>query len=225
MNQYAYLIGNLFFMLVWLILFLHRKDLRKEMLTMSSLITPLGITDMLFYKDYWRPEFTIDLGFNFGFESLLFCFFIGGITAVIYEEMFGKKYSHRHDTKRPKHLFAITGTAIFMLYFGVTLLSINSIYVSSFIMLLAGLAIIFIRHDLAKEALMSGVLVGLLMFIFYFFYFLIIFPDIIQKWWLLNNLSGILLYGVPVEELLWGFCWGFVAGPIYEFILGLKTKK
>ncbi|MBI3631970.1 MAG: hypothetical protein HY225_00785 [Candidatus Vogelbacteria bacterium] len=225
MTQYAYLIGDLFFALVWLILFSHRKDLRKEMLTMSLIISPLGISEIIYYKDYWRPEFIINTGFNFGIEDLLFCFAIGGITAVIYEEVFDKTYSQRRDSRRPKHLLAIAASIILFIFIGNSLLGVNSIYVTSAVMLLAGLAIIFIRHDLIKEAMMSGLLIGLAMFLFYTLYFLLLFPGIIQKWWLLKNLSGILLFGVPIEEILWGFCWGFIAGPIYEFILGIKLKN
>ncbi len=38
--------------------------------------------------------------------------------------------------------------------------------------------------------------------------------------WLLPNLSGVLVAGIPVEELLWAFGVGMVAGPFYEFFTG-----
>jgi hypothetical protein len=75
-----------------------------------------------------------------------------------------------------------------------------------------------------KDALFSGLFVGGLMFIFYLV-FGTLFDGIIQKWWLLKNISGILIFGAPLEELMWGFGWGFVAGPAYEFINGLRFKK
>lgn len=55
--QYAYLIGNLFFLTVWVILFLYRRDLRRKMLIMSLVIAPMGPISQLFYlRDYWQPQ-------------------------------------------------------------------------------------------------------------------------------------------------------------------------
>ncbi len=42
--QHAYLIGNILFAVVWILLFIFRRDLRKKMLIMSLLVAPLGFT-------------------------------------------------------------------------------------------------------------------------------------------------------------------------------------
>jgi membrane protease YdiL (CAAX protease family) len=63
------------------------------------------------------------------------------------------------------------------------------------------------------------------MLIFYLLFCNVIFRGIIQNWWNIKNLSGILIFGIPIEELMWVFSWGFVAGPTYEFITGLRFKK
>lgn len=91
----AYLTGDIIFFIIWGVLFFLRKDLRKKMLTMSLLIAPLGPLSEFFYlRDYWRPQLLF--GFRIGVEDLLFAFTIGGISGVIYEELFGKKYIKRH---------------------------------------------------------------------------------------------------------------------------------
>jgi len=46
--NYSYLIFALFFLPVWLILYFHRKDLRKEMLFMSIAIGIFG-----FFPEYY----------------------------------------------------------------------------------------------------------------------------------------------------------------------------
>ena len=51
-----------------------------------------------------------------------------------------------------------------------------------------------------------------------------IFPNIIEDWWKLENISGIIIFGAPIEELIWGFTWGFFIGPVYEFWRGIKLK-
>lgn len=89
--QYAFIIGNLLFLLVWIILFTIRPYLRKEMLIMSLIVAPMGpISEIFYLRDYWRPE-TFN-GLLIGVEDLLFGFTIGGITAVIYEAFFSRKY-------------------------------------------------------------------------------------------------------------------------------------
>ncbi len=224
--QYAYLSINIFFLLVWTILFVVRNDLRRKILTMSILVAPLGITQLFFFRDYWRPSYSLGTVFDVvGLEEIIFCFLIGGIAAVIYEEIFGLRYAKRHVKN---HLYFMLGCSIFGILgmvIGNIILGFNSMYVSITLLLLIGVAVLVFRHDLLKDALFSGLLVGLIMFVFYIFFFNVIFDGIIQKWWLLKNLSGILVFGVPLEELMWGFSWGFVAGPAYEFISGLKLKK
>jgi hypothetical protein len=89
MHPYAYLVGNLIFALAWLILFLARKDLRREMLTLSfigSIFFPLAL---IYLPDYWYPD---HIGGNYliGIEDFLFAFLIAGIGAVLYEVIFGK---------------------------------------------------------------------------------------------------------------------------------------
>lgn len=97
--QYAYLIGNLSILLpVWSLLFYFRKDLQREMLGVSLFAGLAGpLSEFWYLQDYWRPEtFT---GTLIGVEDFLFGFFIGGIGAVIYEEIFGKRFAGRGDRR------------------------------------------------------------------------------------------------------------------------------
>ena len=121
-------------------------------------------------------------------------------------------------------MFAVAVFGIAWMLIGNILLGFNSIYVSILGFLIIGASVIFFRHDLLKDALFSGLLVGGIMFLFYLI-FGVVFDGLVQKWWLLKNISGILVFGAPLEELMWGFGWGFVAGPAYEFINGLRFKK
>ena len=221
--HYAYLLGNLLILLpVWVFIFRWRKDLRKEILIVSLVAGIIGpISELYYLKDYWRPE--IFTGWPVGIEDFLFGFFIGGISSVIYEEIFGKKHSKRTNRDHHWSWFIIPISALFILVLNALffIFNINSIYVSLVAFFLITLVILCFRRDLWIDSIMSGVLMGLVMF-FSYLVFLTIFPEAIHRWWLLNNISGILINGIPAEELLWAFGLGMVCGPIYEFFTGLR---
>jgi hypothetical protein len=174
-------------------------------------------------QDYWRPE-TFN-GWAIGIEDFLFGFFIAGIGSVIYEEIFGKHYAKRKNRQHHWSWFLVPVVALFLFSFNLFFfLGINSIYASVITFLVIAGVIIYFRRDLLMDSLVSGVLVGAFMFVAYLLY-LSVFPEVIHRWWLIDNISGILVLGIPVEELLWAFGWGMVAGPMYEFFTGLKFKK
>jgi hypothetical protein len=215
-----YLIGTGIFFIFWLLFYIHKKNLRKEMLIMSFLVAPLGpLSELFYFRDYWNPDYIFPI-FGVGIEDLLFAFFIGGIGAVAYEELFIKKI---RKTKRDQSkLLAIIGILSLFIFITLTLFfKMNSIYSSSIVFVLGGLIIVYKRKDLLKNAIGNGILVAMIMLLFYVI-FTSIFPTVIEDWWQLHNLSGFFLGGAPIEEIIWGFCWGFLIGPLYEFWRGYK---
>jgi hypothetical protein len=223
--QYAYLFGNLFIAFpFWLLFFLYRRDLQKEMLLVSLIGGIAGpISQFWYLQDYWKPEtFT---GTVVGVEDFLFGFFIAGISAVIYEELFGKHFARRVNRRHHWSMFLIPILGVFTFSFNIPfLLGVNSIYASAIAFLvIAGIFLVY-RRDLIADMVMSGLLVGGIMFVAYLIY-LSMYPEAIHRWWALENISGILISGIPIEELLWAFGWGTVGGPVYEFFMGLRFKK
>lgn len=61
--NYAYITADILLVLVWLLFYLARKDLRREMLMISLFAMPLGLTQYFFMQDYWRPAYVIGFGF------------------------------------------------------------------------------------------------------------------------------------------------------------------
>lgn len=215
---------------VWLFLFFYRRDCRREMLWASVCIGALTVLFAPpFLKDYWRPEYlhmTWAPGWPLGgVEDFLYGFFVGGITNVIYEAAFGKHLARRRDRRHDWMLFLVPFFIIFLSIFTTPYyLPINSLYATVIgALLLSGLMIYF-RPDLLIDAVISGILFGALTMLG-FIIFLFFFPGIIGQWWQLQNLSGILIQGIPFEELLFAFAFGAVAGPFYEFFMGLHFKK
>lgn len=224
--QYSYLIGNILLPLpLWLFLFLLRPDLRKQMVIFGLLIgftSPLS--EIWHHADYWQPGYFN--GWRFGIEDFIFGFTMAGIANVIYEELFGKHYSKRHDRRHHWSWFIFPTVVLVILLMNLLIFSfgINSMHATFIVFVALALVMGALRHDLLFDSLVSGLVMGILMFVGYMF-FLYWFPTAIQTMWKLDQVTGMLVVGVPIEELLWAFAWGMFMGPLYEFYAGLKAKK
>jgi hypothetical protein len=221
--HYTYLVGDAIFFAVWLVLFLHRKDLRRKIVSMSVIGGVAGpISEFMYLRDYWNPQ--LIGGFSMGLEDIIFGFAIAGIAAVIYEEVFGKRFARRHVRNHRRWMIGVPISFVVWLLLSICGFGINSIYASIIGFIALGIAVLVSRHDLMSSAFMSGMLTGALMLVGYVI-LTHLFPGFIQAWWRLDNISGIIIWGAPLEELVWGFSWGFLAGPIYEFVNGIRLKN
>ncbi|HEB01465.1 MAG TPA: hypothetical protein ENI16_00515 [Candidatus Portnoybacteria bacterium] len=223
-HPYAYLVGSFIFLVVWLFLFLIRKDLRKEMLILSFIGGALFPLALIYLPDYWYPDHILG-SYLLGIEDYIFAFAIAGIGAVAYEVVFGKTHTLCECRKQsPKRILSIAIVSIIILLSLTFIFKMNSIYSSFVAFLLIFAYIMYFRRDLFWQAILSGFLVAGLMLLFYQIWILM-YPNIIQHWWKLENISGILILGVPLEEIIWGFNWGIVGGTIYEFARGVNSKN
>lgn len=154
--QYAYLILTIPFLALWLLFFIINKNTRKEQLTMSLLLFPLGpFSELLYFSDYWRPASIFS--FNIGpvpvfIEDLLFAFFVAGIASVIYEVLLAKRYFKK--IKSVNSIVAFSFTAIICLFVSLALffLGVNSIFATSIGAILAALFILNQRRDFGPVA-------------------------------------------------------------------------
>ena len=224
-----YLFWDLLLGISWFILFIHRKDLRREILYTSLLMTPLGLTQPMFVPHYWHPEVILKVFGVWDIESLLWCFFTGGIVAVLFEISLG--YKHRHKTMKGFHHHA------HIIYLSLVLFSFLGlfIYVSNVIPLIRGLFLItiiltmilwFIRHDLILKSIASG----LLFTVFYAASLIIvnqIFPDFTIGSWNAHAIYGYHILNIPLEEYLYAFLFGLSWSIIYDEVRGriLFAKK
>lgn len=220
MYKEAYLVGGLILGLVWLLFFFARRDLRREVLSLSILAGIMGPVSEHFYRqDYWQPQYWFPASLRI--EDFLAGFFLGGISAVGYEVVWRKKHECVCwlSTNWILPVAAFLGlTLMIFLFHGVGL---NSIYSSILSFLAVAAVILFFRRDLISAALGSGIVLAGAMLVFYIIY-QGLYSGIISAWWRLENISGILVLGVPAEELAWGFSWGMVGGSLYEFAAKAK---
>ncbi len=137
---YVYLIGTGVYAIIWLIFFTVRKDLRTKMLLTSLFSAPLGISEFLFIPEYWVPQFqTIPLFKELFLESILFCFFLGGVISVIYQVLSKEKL---FEFGKVNPFLTLIAPALFLTYF-LKISNLNPIYYVFFSMLLGSFVVIY----------------------------------------------------------------------------------
>ena len=208
--QYVWFIWSLIILALWAVFYLFKKDSRKEMLKMSLITMPFGLTEPLFVPDYWLPP------------SL---FNIGGIGTVLYNLIFKRglaeiSHSERNHSRHRLHIYILfIPAAVFIILALFT--SLNHIYCGIIALFIGGLATLYCRPDLKGKIWVGGILFTILYFI-YFGSILPFYPQYVELYWNLDNLTHILILGIPIEELLFAFTFGMYWSGLYEHLYWRK---
>jgi len=200
------------------------------MFVVSLWTSLLGLTEPLFVPEYWSPPSLFNLAQTTGFdiESFIFAFGVGGLAVIIYERIFRIKHEQvsreeKHKPRHRYHLFALISAPIIFILLSI-FTNLNSIYSAIIALLGGGLFTWYCRPDLKKKMFASAfIFLG-----FYFAYFLILttlYSDYVEQVWNLSAISGILVLGVPLEELLFAFGLGFLWSSVYEHMKWYKIKN
>ncbi|MBM3357817.1 MAG: hypothetical protein FJY54_08830 [Betaproteobacteria bacterium] len=218
--HYVWLIWSAGFLVPWLVLYWAFPVHRRAMLWASVFMAPFGLTEPLFVPEYWNPPSLFDLAWRTGFdiESIIFSFAIGGIAAVLYNVITRRSLvavpeRERHHERHRFHYFALAlPFALFpILYF----LPWNPIYAGIAAMIAGAVANVLCRPDLMRNTLIGG-----LLFLGFYTVFLTglewTAPGYIKQVWNLKALSGVAIAVFPLEELLFGFCFGLFWTGVYE---------
>jgi len=219
---------SLVFLSAWVVLYVAFPRLRSEMRWASVLTAPLGLTEPLFVPEYWSPPSLLDLAArtSFDIESIIFCFAIGGIGAVFYESLIQGRHKHMTHKEQchPRHRYhawALSSPLLaFIPLYGFT--TLNPIYSATIAMLIGAVAAMLCRPDLLRQIFIGGVLL-LALYALFFGAMMVIYPGIIAQVWNLQVISGILVMGIPLEELLFAFTFGMLWSSMYEHALWFKV--
>jgi len=222
--KYSYLLYSIIFLGVWAVLFGARKDLRRKMVLFSLAVTPMGpISELWFLRDYWqRPTIT---GWSISIEDFIFAFAVGGIAFSIYPVLFAQEIeSGQSYPKRPRLTLAFPLVVLFFMVCFTNILKVNSIFSSTAAFLVLSVLIWFLRRDTLGPSLKSGFFT-LIVFLCIYQGLRLVFPDYLRSWCNGCNPTGIRIFAVNVEELLWDFSWGAVGSIIYLAIRGRRYNK
>ncbi len=223
MYQYSYFVANIPMLVFWLILFLWRKDVRPSMLLLSIIFGVVGvISEYTYTVDWWRPLTVTNT--RMGVEDFLFGFWVAGVAAVIYEEVFKKKVYLRRPQKESQLIFStaywVGGVGI--LFYGCFyLLHISSYWATVVALVPAILVIWLMRRDLIPDSVVTGLLMCAGGFL-WFWTAELFSPGWVRHYWMLKNLSGIIIFTAPLEDMTWVFLAGAFIGPLYEIWQGAR---
>lgn len=218
--HYAWLLWSSAFLVPWILLYVMKPAMRRQMLVVSAATSLLGLTEPLFVPEYWDPPSLFDLAQRTGFdiESLVFCFAIGGIGAALYNALARRSLAPMHPLEQlsRRHRFhRLALAAPFIVFPLLYFLPWNPIYPGIAALAVGGVANALCRPDLARNTLIGGAL----FFALYATFMLLLrvsAPGYIEQVWNLAALSGVLLAGIPLEELAFGFAFGLYWSGVYE---------
>jgi hypothetical protein len=220
----SYLWGSLLLLPLWLLGYIKNKDSRKEMVICGVLfgITAVAIGYLYANKDYWNPPYIFNNVLHL--EDFLYGFLFGGISAEIYEIVLGFR-DERINMKRRLYLLPVfLIITILCFYLLIDLLGWNSIFAHILPPFIVGLLAITFRKDFILPTILAGIFMLIVTFLWQKA-ILLLYPSMISDYWLMDNLSGNLITGVPIEELIFAFALGFGASSFYELVMGYEYVK
>ena len=230
-NMPTFLFAALALFVVWLILIFAFPKTRFEQLLMSVVGLLLAPAVILVAANDYRGQ-ALTQGSFIGVEDLLFAFSLFGIAAVIYEVLIGKQLGKRVYKRNEKHEFAVAHWVSWLVIaLGIwAFISLSCIYILSLTSIqsliiggaLIGTYIVADRKNLLVNAIVSGLLTALLVFLSEQLFFVHLFPEAAAQFWQFDRLSGFVIGGIPFEEILWAAVVGFAIGPLYEYVRSLK---
>jgi len=226
-DQYIWLVWALAFLIPWAVLYAAVPGQRGVMGWSSGLTALFGLTEPIFVPEYWNPPSLFDLAQRTGFdiESLIFCFGIGGVGAVLYNALTRKRLMPMStpECNSSRHRFhSIALGAPFAVFVALYFFPWNPIYPGIAALFAGALSCVLCRPDLARKTLIGGMLFAG----FYLFFLIaleIMAPGYIQRIWNLPALSGAVLGVFPVEEIAFGFGIGAYWSGVYEHIAWQRT--
>ena len=216
--KYFYAYGLLFILPFTIFAFV--KSGKRERIKMLISGSGFGLMAVVFdymYTNYWHPIYLID---SFHFEDFLYGLFFGGMLTVIHN-------IYRKKSIQGKMGFNIKLGIIYWLillsifYVTVNILKLNYIYALCLVPLLVGI-ISYIKVKGNIMDVLATVVFALLVTIFFYNAIILIYPNVIDTHFFMNNLIGIKLFNIPIEEIIFPICLGVRATYTYEAIFKLK---
>lgn len=197
---------------LWLIIFMVKRKSRAEMIYMGILFGGVALTMDYYcsFYDYWRPLLMFP---RLNIESFFYGFFFGGISTKIYELIFRQEYTSGGVPR--VGIMLLLGVLTIVLYVFFLFMGLHSVFIYVIVMGSYAVTVMIFKPKLIRISLLSGVLMTILN-IGWYGLMLKIYPNAIRDIWLTKGLSGIQLFGVPIEEHYYIFTLGAYGAVIFK---------
>lgn len=222
---YSFLLLSLLLAIPGLAAYAGRPDLRSAIRFALPFSLPFALTEPFFYPEYWRPAFLFDLGerIGFGIEDFVFVAALATLSVVSYPIVARRTLSPAacapssgvDRARRAALLFSGVATITAL----AALASAPMIYGCLFAMI-AGSSVAWIsRPDLRVPALV-GMMVTTVVYGAACVALDVFHPQVFHTVWRTRELSAMFVFGVPLEELLYGAASGFAGTLFVPFVRG-----
>jgi len=215
--EYPYLLASVMMLLVFGLGFALVPDHRRSLFVSASLSAPFAFSSVLFVPEYWNPHRVAY--FLAGPEDLVFSFAGGGLIWLLAIHL----VSPRPRVSLCARRVACRYLAFTVGFFSLVLILVIIIGVGVMVAVVASGALLFVvllalRPDLGRLAVRVGICycVGYTTFFAGLF---LIWPTFLAQWnW--DNLTGLTVLSVPVEESVWALvfatCWTLGMGYAFD---------
>jgi hypothetical protein len=146
-------------------------------------------------------------------------------TSTAYPVFFCKKLTGKPGITPPayKPLVFISAVCFFLIAW-LTHLEIHMIYGAPMIMMFISIGIFLFRPDLVLPGLLGGfsamLLYGILCLLL-----LLVYPSIFSLTWHTEKFLNFAVFGIPIEEMLYGFTSGCIATVFYPYLFQYRFEK
>lgn len=225
--DYAYLFGGLLLMIIWSIIFLARKDLRKEMVIVGTLFSIFALTGGFYNGLHWSPKRIFEIPYlGIGIEDFFYMFSMGGIGSVFYEFFFNKIHKKSRtkiklEIRKIEILLAVVSGFVLIIYLEI-FTNIGILLTHTFGLLLIASIFAFFDKRIVKPMILNSIAFGLLV-VFVEVVTGLVFPGF-REFWSGPQLIGIDFIGYPIEEFVFHAAWGAAVTCVYELYLGIKDE-
>ncbi len=225
-DHYVWFIWASSFLIPWLILFVSLPNFRWQILKISLLTAPFGLTEPLFVPAYWNPPSLFDLAQKTGFdiESIILSFALGGIGAALYNAVTrpGFLSISKNVIRLPAHRLHRTVLFLpFVVFIVAQFFPWNPIYAGILAMFSGALGTIICRPDLLRKTLLGG-LIFLALYSIFLVGLEILSPGYVEKYWNWKAISGIRIFKFPIEEFLFAVSFGMYWSSVYEHLAWME---
>ena len=223
MFSYAYAVMTLFFVVIWVVLFILLRRSRPAIFWTSFILAMAGpVGEYWLNPGYWHPIYLVNIsyrGWHFGLEDFFVTFAIAGISAGIFESIALRKGFTElpHITSKvPLRMLGLCTLGFLIMVFLASGIDLSPIHALLLAVIIPSFIMLYRKWETFALIIPIAVICGALFWLFYVFFFIPLFPGVIQALWNLDATLGIMLAGVPLEEMLWAFTAALFAGPVYR---------